>query len=159
PFGEIASIGKGMPDENFRDKAYFVQSLARHIDDVNKLKPFVDPQKNTRDVRYGLTHGLAFRVKADGIPLLAEMATRDPITLIRQQARYAIADIQDAYLLAGKLVPKVEMPPVQPLEVLYPPRGLTWSDTQFTEFERDCEQPPPDAAALAKYIEKCLAPA
>ena len=33
----------------------------------------------TRDVRYGLTHGLAFRGKADGILLLVEMATRDPV--------------------------------------------------------------------------------
>src|SRR5262249_32680011 len=70
-FPEIWSIGKGMPDVNFRDKAYFVQTLARHIADVDGLKPFADPRKMTRDVRYGLTHGLAFRGKADGIPLLA----------------------------------------------------------------------------------------
>src|SRR5207237_4853960 len=31
---EIWSMGKGMPDLNFRDKAYLVQTLARHIDDV-----------------------------------------------------------------------------------------------------------------------------
>jgi competence ComEA-like helix-hairpin-helix protein len=158
PFGEIASIGKGMPDENFRDKAYFVQALARHIDDVDRLKPFADPKKNTRDVRYGLTHGLAFRAKADGFPLLIEMATRDPITLIRQQARYALADIQDAHRLAEKPVPEVKLPAEQPLEALYPPRQLKWDDTKFTEFQRDCEQPPGDAAELRTYLDKRLKP-
>jgi HEAT repeat protein len=158
PFGEIASIGKGMPDENFRDKAYFVQALARHIGDVDKLKRFADPKKNTRDVRYGLTHGLAFRAKADGISLLIEMATRDPITLIRQQARYALADIQDAYLLAEKPVPEVKLKAEQPLEALYPPRELKWDDTSFTEFMRDCDEPPTDAAELRKYLDKCLKP-
>src|SRR5262249_32324940 len=124
PFPEIASMGKGMPDANERDKAYMVQALARHIEDVNTLKPFVDPKKMTRDIRYGLTHGLALRAKADGIPLLIEMATRDPITLIRQQARYALADLQDVYRLAGKKVPDVKLPEPRPLEKLYPPRGL-----------------------------------
>src|SRR5262249_18960475 len=88
PLPQIASMGKGMPDPNFRDKAYFTMTLARHIADPARLKPFADPKKMTRDVRYGLTHGLAFRGNADGVPLLAEMAARDPITLIRQQARY-----------------------------------------------------------------------
>src|SRR5207245_7369005 len=119
------SIGKGMPDDHFRDKAYLVQSLARHVEDVEKLKPFADPKKMTRDIRYGLTHGLAFRGKADGIPLLAAMATRDPITLIRQQARYALSDIQDAYRLAGRPVPQVTLPEPQPLEAGHPPAGLT----------------------------------
>jgi HEAT repeat protein len=90
PFGEIASIGKGMPDENFRDKAYLVMALARHVDDVANLRPFADPRTMTRDIRYGLAHGLAFRGKADGVPLLVELATRDPITLVCQQARYAV---------------------------------------------------------------------
>src|SRR5262249_37062303 len=76
PFPEIASMGKGMPDPNFRDKAYFVLALARHIADPARLKPFADPKKMTRDVRYGLTHGLAFRGKPDGLPLLTEMAAR-----------------------------------------------------------------------------------
>jgi hypothetical protein len=159
PFPEIASMGKGMPDTNFRDKAYFVQTLARHIDDVRRLKRFADPKKMTRDVRYGLTHGLAFRGKTDGIPLLVQMATRDPITLIRQQARYGIADIKDTCRLAGRPVPEVKLPHEQPLEVLYPPRGLQWSDTRFVEFARDCERPPQDAAALAGYLKQCLAPA
>ncbi|HMC65292.1 MAG TPA: HEAT repeat domain-containing protein, partial [Gemmataceae bacterium] len=157
-FGEIWSIGKGIPDENFRDKAYMVQALARHIDDVNKLKPFADPKTMTRDIRYGVTHGLAFRGKPDGIPLLIEMATRDPITLIRQQARYAIADIQDSCRLAGKSVPGVKLPPPQPLEALYPPRGLTWTDTRFVEFRRECASPPKDETALIEYATKRLAP-
>jgi HEAT repeat protein len=157
-FPEIWSIGKGMPDVNFRDKAYLVQTLARHIDDVNKLKPFADPKKMTRDVRYGLTHGLAFRGKPDGIPLLIEMATSDPITLVRQQARYGLADIQDACRMAGKPVPKVTLPEAKPLEALYPPRGLKWSDTQFVEFRRDVEPCPADAAGLRRALEKCLKP-
>jgi HEAT repeat protein len=156
-FGEIWSIGKGMPDENFRDKAYFVQALARHIENVDKLKPFADPRTMTRDIRYGLTHGLAFRGKADGIPLLIEMATRDPITLIRQQARYALADIQDAHRLADKPVPEVKLPEPQPLEALFPPRGLKWTDTTFVEFRREIAPAPEEATALKKYTEECFA--
>ncbi len=125
---EISSIGKGMPDENFRDKAYMIQALAMHVEDVNRLKPFADPKTMYRDIRYGLTRGLARRGAADGIPLLIEMATNDPITLIRQQARYALADIQDAHRLVGKPVPEVKLPEPQPLEALYPPRGLEWKD-------------------------------
>jgi competence ComEA-like helix-hairpin-helix protein len=155
PFPEIASMGKGMPDSNFRDKAYFVQTLARHVEDVSRLRPFVDPRTMTRDVRYGLTHGLAFRGKADGLPLLAEMATSDPITLVRQQARYAVADIQDACRLAGQAVPKVSWPEPEPLEALHPPRALTWSDTSFVEF-RDVMPPPEDTADLARYLNDCL---
>lgn len=127
-FPEIWSIGKGMPDENFRDKAYMVQALAMHIDDVNKVKPFADPKAAYRDIRYGLTRGLARRGKADAIPFLIEMATRDPLTLIRQQARYALADIQDTCRLRGEPVPVVALPEPQPLEALYPPRGLQWAD-------------------------------
>jgi hypothetical protein len=81
-----------------------------------------------RDIRYGLTRGLARRAKPDGIPLLIEMATRDPLTLIRQQARYAIADIQDACRLRGENVPVVTLPEPRPMEELYPPRAkVTWS--------------------------------
>ncbi len=157
-FGEIASMGKGMPDDNFRDKAYFIQTLARHIEDVGRLRPFTDPTKMTRDIRYGLTHGLALRGKPDGIPLLAEMATRDPIALVRQQARYALADLQDICRLAGKPVPEVTLLEAQPLEGLYPPRELTWRDTSFVEFERQIKPPPTGAAALTRYVEQCLAP-
>jgi hypothetical protein len=156
PFPEIASIGKGMPDPNERDKAYFAQALAQHVVDVNALKPFADPKKAFRDIRYGLTHGLARRGKADGIPLLVEMATHDPITLIRQQARYALADLQDAARLAGRPVPPVALPEAQPLEALYPPRVLTWKDTAFRDFNPDCEQPPADTQALSKSVAKYL---
>jgi hypothetical protein len=158
PFPEIASMGKGMPDDNFRDKAYFVLNLARHVDQVDKLRPFADPLKMTRDIRYGLTHGLAFRGKPDGIPLLVEMATRDPITLIRQQARYALADIQDTCRLAGRPVPEVKLPEPGPLEDLYPPRGLTWTDTSFVEFNRVVARPPAEIAALSGYVAACLVP-
>jgi len=69
-----------------------------------------------------------------------------------------LADIQDAYRLAEKPVPEIKLPAEQPLEALYPPRELEWNDTKFTEFNRDCEQPPGDAAELGKYLEKCLKP-
>src|SRR5262249_10789311 len=127
-FPEIASIGKGMPDANFRDKAYMVQALAQHVERIDGLKPFADPKTMTRDIRYGLTHGLALRGKADGVPLLVEMATRDPITLIRQQARYALADIQDACRLAGRPVPEVKLPEERPLESLYEPKPVVWPE-------------------------------
>jgi HEAT repeat protein len=148
PFPEIVSMGKGMPDDNERDKAYMVLALAKHIEDVNKLKPFADPKTMFRDIRYGLTHGLAMRGKADAIPLLIEMATRDPITLIRQQARYALADIQDVYRLAGKEVPQVTLPALQPLEALYPPRAIVWADTTFPDPPRTVNAPGPDIAKL-----------
>jgi hypothetical protein len=121
PFPEIASIGKGMPDPQERDKAYLARSLAWHVADVAKLRPLADPRKMYRDIRYGLVRGLAKRGKADGLPLLVQMYCRDPIMLIRQQARYAIADIQDAYRLQGKDVPQVKLGEQLPLEALYPP--------------------------------------
>jgi hypothetical protein len=119
-----------------------------HVDDVNKLKPFSSAAPSPpwgeggvrggvyRDIRYGLTRGLARRAKPDGIPLLIEMATRDPLTLIRQQARYGIADIQDACRLRGEAVPVVTLPEPRPLEELYPPRGLTWKgdDVELTKW-------------------------
>src|SRR5438270_7959968 len=111
----------------------------------------------TRDIRYGLTHGLAFRGKADGVPLLVEMATRDPITLIRQQARYALTDIQDACRLAGRPVPEIRLPDEQPLEALYTPKSLTWPEPRPADVARTCEAPPADAVGLAKYVEQCLA--
>jgi HEAT repeat protein len=157
-FPEITSIGKGMPDFRHRDKCYMVQALAQQIDDVNKLKPFADPKTMFRDIRYGLTHGLARRGKADAIPLLAEMATSDPITLIRQQARYGIADIQDAYRLSGRVPPELKLPADQALEAHYPPRGLKWSDTSFAEFDLHTPQPPSELTSLGRYMEKCLTP-
>ncbi|MFN4259195.1 MAG: HEAT repeat domain-containing protein [Gemmataceae bacterium] len=157
-FGEIWSIGKGMPDTNFRDKAYFVQALAQHVADVARLQQFADPRMMTRDIRYGLARGLARRAKADAIPLLIDMATRDPITLIRQQARYALTDIQDAYRLAGQPVPKVELPPEQPLEALYPPRGLTWTDAQLSQAMPPTAAVPRECDDWGDYVQKCLAP-
>jgi HEAT repeat protein len=133
PFPEIASMGKGMPDANERDKAYMAMALAQHVKDVETLRPFADPKKMCRDIRYGLVRGLALRGKFDGLSLLVEMYRRDPITLIRQQARYAIEDIQDAFRLAGKDVPQVTFGQQQPLEALYPPRDLKWADTSFPD--------------------------
>ena len=45
-FPEIWSIGKGMPDDTFRDKAYFAQALAMHVPNVDA--------KNIRDVYNGV---------------------------------------------------------------------------------------------------------
>jgi HEAT repeat protein len=158
PFPEIASMGKGMPDPNERDKAYMVLALARHAPDVAKVKPFADPKTMYRDIRYGMARGLALRGKADAIPLLVEMATRDPIVLVRQQARYALADIQDAHRLAGKAVPEVKLPAPQPLEALYPPRGLKWKDTSFRELPADVARPPVEPKALAGFLNEQLVP-
>lgn len=158
PFPEISSMGKGMPDDNERDKAYMAQALAQRIADVDQLKPIADPRTMFRDIRYGLVRGLARRGKADGIPILAEMATRDPITLIRQQARYALADIQDQHRLAGRPIPEIRLPQAQPLEAWYPPRGLKWADTSFSEFPQTVAKPPDDGGALKQYLDKCLAP-
>jgi HEAT repeat protein len=153
-FPEIASIGKGMPDDRFRDKAYFVYVLAQHISDVNQLKPFADPLKMYRDIRYGLTRGLAVRGKTDALALLAEMAVTDPITLIRQQGRYAIADIQDTLHLAGQPAAAVVWPAHKPLEAWYPPRGLKWADTTFALVSKLGPIP-----ALDKPLKDQLAPA
>src|SRR5207249_1276001 len=100
---------------------------------VSRLKPFADPKTVYRDIRYGLTHGLARRGKKDALPLLIDMATRDPLTLIRQQARYALADVQDYYRIEiyrrnGEPVPEVRLPEPEPLEKWYPPRGLQWAN-------------------------------
>jgi HEAT repeat protein len=151
-FPEISSIGKGMPDPNFRDKAYFVMALAQHVDDVSKLTHFSDPIRITRDIRYGLTHGLAFRGKKDGIDLLLEMARRDPITLVRQQARYAIADILDACRIAGEPVPQILNLEEDPLEKLYPPRPLTWPDARFVDLDFNREIASSPGRSLREYL-------
>ncbi len=156
PFPEIASMGKGMPDDNERDKAYMALALAQHVKDVETLRPLADPKTMYRDIRYGLVRGLARRGKFDGVQLLLEMYRRDPITLIRQQARYAIEDIQDAFRLAGKDVFHVTWGEQQPLEALYPPRGLTWKDTAFREFPADAERPPADPSALPDFLTRQL---
>jgi hypothetical protein len=93
------------------------------------------------------------------MPLLAEMATSDPITLVRQQALYALADVQDGYRLTGWRVPSVKLPAPKPLEALYPPRGLTWKDTAFPAPRRAAGPAPRDADALARYTAASLAPA
>jgi HEAT repeat protein len=155
-FPEIASIGKGMPDDRFRDKAYFVYALAHHLANVNDLKPFADPLTRYRDIRYGLARGLAMRGKTDGLPLLAEMAVTDPISLVRQQARYAIAEIQDRLRLAGQAAATVAWPAPKPLEAWYPPRGLKWADTTFVDLPKlgptpDINKPLKDQLAAASF--------
>jgi HEAT repeat protein len=124
-FGEIMGIGKSHLDPNFRDKCYLVMALAHHAD-IGRLRTFADPKRRYRDVRYGLAVGLGQRGTADGIELLTEMATRDPISVVRRQARESLLAIQETQQLAGRPVPEVHIPALLPFEALYPPRGLAW---------------------------------
>lgn len=105
PFPEISSIGKGMPDDHFRDKALMVQALAVHTANVSSLERFADPHAVYRDLRYALARGLARRGKADAIPLLLRLC-QDPLTVVQQQARYALAEIRDQARLRGEPVPR-----------------------------------------------------
>ena len=126
PFGEIMSIGKGRFDANFRDKCYMVVALAHHVEGVGRLRTFADPKRRYRDVRYGLAVGLGQRGTPDGLGLLAEIATRDPIAVVRRQALESLLAVQEAQRLAGRPVPDVRLAPPMPLEAWYPPRGLKW---------------------------------
>ena len=125
-FKEILSIGKGQFDPNFRDKCYLVMALARHVADVAQLRTFADPLTRYRDVRYGLAVGLGTRGKTDAIELLVEIATRDPISIVRRQALESLRFIQQSERIAGRPVPEIKLPPPMPYEALYPPRGLKW---------------------------------
>ncbi|MCX6899190.1 MAG: HEAT repeat domain-containing protein [Verrucomicrobia bacterium] len=125
-FKEITSIGKGRFDTNFRDKCYLVMALARHAGDVAQLRTFADPKTRYRDVRYGLAVGLGTRGKTDGIDLLVEIATRDPISVVRRQALESLRFIQQSQRIAGHRVPEITLPPPMPYEAWYPPRGLKW---------------------------------
>lgn len=104
-FSEIWSIGKGMPDDNFRDKAYMVQALAMHTTNLTALEKFADPLIAYRDLRYALARGLARRGKTDAIPLLLRLC-QDPLTVVKQQARYALAEIRDQARLRGETLPR-----------------------------------------------------
>ncbi|GBD36980.1 hypothetical protein HRbin36_02110 [bacterium HR36] len=152
-FSEICSIGKGMPDDNFRDKAYMVQALAVHTRNLAALERFADPHTAYRDLRYGLACGLARRGKTDAIPLLLRLC-RDPVTAVRQRARYALAEIRDLARLRGETPPRFHVvweaepnaAPVSPAsgeetlirvpvgdlefaERHYPPKLWSWRDT------------------------------
>jgi HEAT repeat protein len=157
PFAEIVSMGQGMPDSKVRDKAYMARTFAWHTGDVDKLRPFADPKTMYRDVRYGLARGLAKRGKFDGMELLIEMYRRDPILLVRREACNGLADVQDRFRLADKGVPHVTLGEQQPLEALYPPRGLAWTDTSFPDPPLTVP-PPPAGPALEPYLKQCLAP-
>jgi HEAT repeat protein len=157
PFPEIASMGKGMPDPNERDKAYMARTLAWHVEDVDRLRPLADPKTMYRDIRYGLARGLAKRGKFDGLSLLIEMYRRDPILLVRREALYGIADIQDAFRLRGADVPHVTLGEQQPLEALYPPRRLTWADTPFSDPVPVAKQLPA-GPGLEPFVARCLVP-
>lgn len=145
-FREILSIGKGQFDPNFRDKCYLVMALARHATDVAPLRTFADPSTRYRDVRYGLATGLGTRGKADAIDLLVEIATRDPISVVRRQALESLRSIQQTQGIAGRRVPEVELPPPMPFEALHPPRGLKWPGPVV---EPRPDLAPPESPSLA----------
>jgi hypothetical protein len=105
-----------------------VMALAHRIDDVAKLATFADPLTRYRDIRYGLAVGLGCRGTPDGIALLSKLATEDPISAVRRQARESLRAIQEKQRLAGRPVPRVDVPAELPFEAWYPPRGLTWPE-------------------------------
>lgn len=125
-FSEIMGIGKSHYDTNFRDKCYMVAALAHHAEDVTRLQTFADPRARYRDVRYGLAIGLGHRGRTDGIELLRRLATGDPISAVRREARQSLWAIQEQHRLAGKPVPSIELGEVMALEAWHPPRGLNW---------------------------------
>jgi HEAT repeat protein len=126
PFPEIMSIGKSHDDPNYRDKCYMVMALAHHAEDVGRLRTFLDPKRRYRDVRYGLAVGLGQRGTPDGIELLTQLATRDPIAVVRRRAIESLTEVQDTERVAGRPVPSVRLPPPVPFEAWHPPRGLKW---------------------------------
>lgn len=121
-FGEIWSIGKGRLDTQFRDKAYFLMALGAHARDLAALEPFTDSTRNYRDLRLGLAIGLGFRGATDGYPLLEKLAG-DPIFSVHRQCENAAAQIEAAQLLAGRAVPRVNLPRRSPLHAAFPPPG------------------------------------
>jgi len=125
-FSEIMGIGKSHPDTNFRDKCYMVAALAHRAEDVARLQTFTDPRTRYRDVRYGLAIGLGRRGETEGIELLTRLATTDPISAVRREARQSLWAIQEQHRLAGKPVPPIELGEVMALEGWHPPRGLKW---------------------------------
>ena len=133
PFKEIMGIGKSHYDENFRDKCYMAMALAHHVDDVDRLRTFADPKARYRDIRYGLAVGLGYRGTPDGIDLAVEIATTDPISAVRRQAREALLAIQETQQLAGNPVLRVTLPDPVPFEVHYPCRGLSWPDPKVVK--------------------------
>jgi HEAT repeat protein len=145
-FKEILSIGKGQFDLNFRDKCYLVMALARHAQDVGQLRTFADPLTRYRDVRYGLAVGLGTRGKTDAVDLLVEIATRDPISVVRRQALESLRFIQQNQRIAGRPVAELKLPPAMPYEAWYPPRGLKWPGPIV---ETRLDQASPQAPSLA----------
>jgi HEAT repeat protein len=157
-FSELTSIGQGMPGTPMRDKAYLVQALAQHIPNTDDLLPFSDPIKMTRDIRYALVRGLAKRSKFDGVHVLLKLYRTDPITLIRTEAEYAIAEIQDQFKTAGKDVLHVTYGKQEPLEALYPSRGMKWADSTFNDLPPAPKLPGNEAPALVLFAKQCWQP-
>jgi hypothetical protein len=157
-FREIMSIGKGRLDPNVRDKCYMVIALAHHADDVRRLRSFADPKTRYRDVRYGLAVGLGMRGKPDGVDLLVDLATRDPISVVRREARASLRAIQETQRMAGRRGPDVRLPEPLPFEAHYQPRGLTWPGPVV---ERPAGGQPPKADSLEdlkRMVAQGLAP-
>ena len=125
PFREIWSIGKGRPDTQFRDKAYFLMALGAHARNLKALEPYTDADRFFRDVRLGLAIGLGFRGTPDAIPLLDRLA-RDPIFLVHRECTNASVEIRDAEILVGRTPPEWKVPPRIP-------RGNSAAPFEFVE--------------------------
>jgi len=150
-FKEIMSIGKGRFDPNFRDKCYMVMALAHHVEDVERLRGFADPKTRYRDVRYGLAVGLGMRGRTDGIGLLVDVATGDPISVVRRQARASLRAIQESQRIAGNPAPDIRLPKSRSFEAWYPPRGLNWPEP-VVESAPDAQTPASENVGNLKQI-------
>jgi HEAT repeat protein len=149
PFKEIMGIGKSHYDVNFRDKCYMVAALAHHAPDVRQLSVFADPKGQYRDIRYGLAIGLGRRGTSDGVELLVLLATGDPISVVRRQARESLRQIQETRLMAGDPIPTIRLPAELPWEAHYPPRGLDWPGPLQLPSPT---APPPNALTLEQLV-------
>jgi hypothetical protein len=151
-FSEIMGIGKSHYDENFRDKCYMVMALAHHAPNVQRLRTFSDPRSRYRDVRFGLAIGLGKRGTPDGIELLVEMASRDPIAVIRREARASLRAVQEREQMANRSMPTVRLPQPLPFEALFPPRGLEWPSPAVEAAPTITSSPEPSLADLQAQV-------
>ncbi|HTI50425.1 MAG TPA: HEAT repeat domain-containing protein, partial [Planctomycetaceae bacterium] len=157
-FGEIWSIGKGRPDTQFRDKAYFLMALAAHARDVAELESFIDYQKNYRDVRLGLAIGLGFRGTSDGYPLLERLA-RDPIFSVHRECANAAVEIYGAQSAVGRDVARLHLPPREPLKPEYgAPGSYVFADRTpaLLALAGTVTIDPDDAQALVKALKSAV---
>ena len=82
---------------------------------------------------------------------MSELASGDPISVIRRQARASLRAIQEAERMAGRPAPKIELPRPRPYEAWYPPRGLDWPGPVV---ERLPEPGPASGESLAAVLQR-----